>query len=219
VSNEEVCAKKLGKYGFYNNGLCRCLVNYTEINGTCVFTSDICAKQFGNSHALPGENNCICDEGFQWNEKRDYCIKFVPPILSEKEKCDKQGFKAKFNLMSNICECTFDYVKINGVCQEPPYCGQNAHYDEQRKCVCNSGYKKEGEKCIQPDCPLYSSYNSESDKCLCDAGYLVRNGQCKSAMLLCGLMGKYNPSTGDCVECDIGYELQGRDCVYKGLDF
>lgn len=217
ISDEKLCEEKLGQYSIYKDGFCRCLINYSEVNGTCVFTSDICAKQFGdNAEGVPGEDKCVCKVGYKWNESRDKCVKIEAPKLSEKEKCEQQGYKAKFNVMSNNCECTYDFVKINGVCQDAPYCGENAHYDEQQKCLCNSGYKKEGGKCVQPDCTLNSSYNSATDTCQCNAGYLVRDGQCKSAILLCGLFGKYDPSNGNCVQCDIGYELQGRDCVFTG---
>lgn len=225
ISNDDICQRTLGENSTSVGEGCACLTGYAEINGTCSKIDDVCAEQFGNAEGVPWENDkCRCKTGYQWNEKRDYCVKIEPPKppkppqLSDKEKCDLQGYRAKFNVMSNVCECTFDFVKIDGVCQSPPYCGQNAHYDERQKCICNSGFKKEGDTCIKPSCPLYSSYNSNTDKCECDAFYVPRDGVCKSVVLLCGgLLGKYNPYTGDCVECPYGYELKGRDCVYKDL--
>ncbi|OIO55831.1 hypothetical protein AUJ46_00230 [Candidatus Peregrinibacteria bacterium CG1_02_54_53] len=177
ISNDEACEKELGKYSIYDGGICRCLTNYSELNGVCVFTNDICTQQFGdNAHAVPGLDKCACDDGYVWNENRDKCIKFVPPPLTEKEKCEKQGYKAQFNVMSNTCECTFSYVKIDGICQTAPYCGENAHYEEGKKCVCDPGFKSEGSECVDPGCSVNSTYDAEDDKCYCKDGYLARNG-------------------------------------------
>lgn len=226
VSNEEMCRRTLGEHSSLVFGNCKCEAGYGEINGKCEKTNDICARQFGNAEGVPGlDDKCKCKSGYSFNEDKTKCIKIsapkpsnvireeTPPQLSERDKCKQQGSRARFNEMSNVCECTYSYVKINGVCQEPPYCGSFGHYDENKGCVCNFGYKRVGDTCLRPDCPSNSSYNSDTNKCQCNAGNLVRDGECISAILLCGITGKYNTVTEDCVSCDPGSYVKGRDCV------
>ncbi|MCK5016179.1 MAG: hypothetical protein KAS32_03825 [Candidatus Peribacteraceae bacterium] len=221
ISNDEICQRTLGEYAVSVYGKCNCKDGYSVIGGTCVETDDICTEQFGNAEGVFGEDKCVCKFGYEWNDAKDYCVKIYvppPPPPPPKEKCSEHNGKAKYNAMSDKCDCTFDYVKIDGICQKPPYCGEHGRFDEGKiKCVCEYGYKEVNAECVLGNCTANSSYNPETNKCECWDGYLVRNGQCKSAISLCGSTGKYNTVTQDCIECGFGYELKGRDCVYKSF--
>lgn len=179
VSQDDICKRTWGENSHSILGECECLTGFSIIDGRCTNVQDACVGQFGpNAHAVPGLDKCACDNGFVWNESRDKCIKFVPPPLTEKEKCEKQGYKAQFNVMTNTCECTFSYVKIDGICQNAPYCGENAHYEEGKKCVCDTGFKRMGNECVDPGCSMYATYDPVDDKCYCKPGFVVKNGIC-----------------------------------------
>lgn len=93
--------------------------------------------------------------------------------------------------------------------------GSHAFYSyAQSSCVCETGYYAKNNTCITvPNCVSNSTFNYTTEQCECYDGYLVRDGKCVSAVTLCGFMGKYNPNTQKCVECDYGSYLKNGDCI------
>lgn len=143
--------------------------------------------------------------------QRDYNVALEK--YNDPTNCDRYGY-AQYNALSGKCECKGIYVMIDDQCVTAPYCGDSAKYSKLTgECECNTGYKKVGNECQYVSCTANSSYNPKTSKCECFTGYLVRNGQCKSAIELCGISGKYYTATGDCSECGYGEYLKGRDCV------
>lgn len=136
-----------------------------------------------------------------------------PPSPDDPYYCSGFGSSSIYNALSEQCECTYGTVMRNNRCVKPPYCGASATYSAQSgQCECNFGYKKQGKSCVSVSCTANSVYNPKSGSCECNQGYLVRDGKCVSAITLCGIMGKYNPNTHECVECDYDSYLKNGDC-------
>jgi len=129
------------------------------------------------------------------------------------EPCAGKGHAAIYNAMNGKCECRFGQAMIDGVCQEPPYCGSNGSYDENLgRCKCNYGYREVRGECVYgKECTTANStYNALTDRCECVSGFYISNNTCKK-IPNCVDGSSFDFDEEICV-CNYGYYLKNGYC-------
>ncbi len=171
--------------------------------------------------------NCKCMSGYIVDVNmfgKETCV-------SADQKChDQLGYDSRYNVLKNVCECSYGYVISNGKCiSEDDYCknlfGYGAKYNTLKdKCECRTGYVFNNIKCtfdssstsddysLQDNssvCPQNSTISSDK-KCYCNSGYVLnsnKNGcEIKTCPLNSLLIG------AECV-CNEGYVPKNNICI------
>lgn len=169
ISRDKKC-KYLGENGIGINRSgtwgCGCESGYTLSldQKECISILEACSILYGNNSVPKYDNsdNCICKEGFVWNESR------------------------------TACNCPLGKYELNSKCVSKPLCGGKGDFDiNLNKCICKEGAKFIDNSCYSENdlCSrnqnYFSIYNKDTKQCECISGYLKFNGKCENINSYC----------------------------------
>jgi hypothetical protein len=222
-----------------NNGQCTsCFSGYEVSGGKCVVSTTTSGDP--NCKTFDGKGVCLeCAKGARFNQQ-GVCVVLNPDCLTYNQSTgactacysgyDLNGFGGcvKSVTVSGDPNCkTFD----KGVCVE---CAKGAIFNSQGVCIvvdpsclsyndstgactaCYSGYSISGRTCVlsnttsshDPNCRTFLTADVCSE---CSKRYFINGlGRCQLVSPLCN---NYDATTGSCLTCYPGYELQGAACA------